>query len=275
MENFIQRFQPCDPEHSPDDGFDLIIDLDPTQDSRANVETVVRELHRKYPSLIPTIPSDEEMDEAVKAAIENYQPDLRHTIPDRSKKQDKKQGQQQEPQAPKKKPLEYMAVSVPAKDINVALEAAFKGTDAQTQKFYKQLQQTRRIQPLFHVTLMHRASAREHPELWKQYTALEAESQSTDGKLAECDVRLERVVWDSRIMAIVVRLVDAEQKWTCVNKVPHITVGTRDDQVKPKESNELLARWLELGSGGDYGIGERLIEGATTVKGSVRGVLSR
>ncbi|KAI1382949.1 tRNA ligase [Hypoxylon trugodes] len=280
MENFIQRFQPCDPESRPDDGFDLVIDLDPTQDSRANVETVVMELHRKYPSLITNVPSDEDMDEAVKAAIENYKPDLRHTIPDRSRQLNKKQGQQaklQEAQPPKKKPLEYMSVSVPAKDISVALESAFKNTDAMTQRFYKQLQQTRRIQPLFHVTLMHRSASGDHPELWQRYKTLEAESQNQDGKLGECTVQLERVIYDDRIMAIVVRLVsEAENEtWTCVNKVPHITIGTRDDGVKPKESNDLLARWLEVGSGGETGIGERVLTPQITVKGTVRGVLSR
>ncbi|KAI1651616.1 tRNA ligase [Daldinia loculata] len=278
MDNFIQRFQPCDPDNSPDDGFDFIIDLDPTKDSRANVETVVRELHRKFPSLVTKVPADEEIDEAVKAAIENYKPDLRHIIPDRSKKQDKKQIQQtknQEPQPPKKKPLEYMSISVPAQDIKVALESAFKGADAQTQRFYRQLQQTRRVQALFHVTLMHRVSAKEHPELWQRYASLNAESQSQDGKLGECNIQLERVVYDDRIMAIVMRIVDEEEKWTCVNKIPHITIGTRDDSVKPKESNDLLKRWLEVGSGADTGIGERIIEGKPTVKGSVRGVLSR
>ncbi|KAI8962982.1 tRNA ligase [Daldinia sp. FL1419] len=278
MENFIRRFQPCDPDNSPDDGFDLVIDLDPTSDSRANVETVVRELHRKFPLLISKVPTDEELNEAVKAAIENYKPDLRHTIPDRSNKRDKKQVQQaknQETQPPKKKPLEYMSISVPAQDIKVALESAFKGTDAQTQRFYRQLQQTRRVQALFHVTLMHRAGAKESPELWQKYVSLHAESQSQDEKLGECNIQLERVVYDDRIMAIVVRIIDEENKWTCVNKVPHITVGTRDDAVKPKESNDLLKRWLEVGSGADTGIGERIIEGKTTVKGSVRGVLSR
>ncbi|XDG10222.1 hypothetical protein ABKA04_009837 [Annulohypoxylon sp. FPYF3050] len=278
MDNFIHRFQPCDPESDPDDGFDLVINLDPTQDSRANVETVVRELHLKYPSLIQNIPSSEEMDEAVKAAIENYKPNLKHTIPDRNRGRDKKQSQQpkiQEPQAPKKKALEYMSISVPAKDINVALEAAFKGTDPQTQRFYKQLQQSRRIQPLFHVTLMHRATAREHPELWKRYTELGTESQDQDGKISECDVQLERVVYDDRIMAVVVRILDEEDKWTCVNKVPHITIGTRDNGVKPKESNDLLANWLKNGSGDNTRISERLIEGKPIVKGSVRGVLSR
>ncbi|KAI1767792.1 tRNA ligase [Hypoxylon sp. FL1150] len=280
MDNFIQRFQPCDPERSPDDGFDFIINLDPTKDSRANVETVVNELHRKYPSLITKLPSSEEMDEAVKAAIEDYKPDLRHTIPDRTSKRHEKQKNQanREPQGPpKKKPLEYMSISVPAKDVNVALESAFKGTDPQTQRFYKQLQQTRRIQPLFHVTLMHRASSRDNPELWERYTALEAASQDApDGKLDECDVQLERIVFDDRIMAVVVRILDDEDnRWACVNKVPHITVGTRDNGVKPKESNDLLARWLEVGSGGDTGIGERIVEGNTKVRGNVRGVLSR
>ncbi|KAJ2984597.1 hypothetical protein NUW58_g5977 [Xylaria curta] len=276
MENFIHRFQPCDPDSSPDDGFDLVINLDPAQGSRVNVEKVVTEIHKKYPLLIPTMPSAEDMDAAVKRAIEEYTPGAKHQIPDRTNKREQKRQEVPQPLDPKKKkPLEYMSISVPAKEVNVALESAFKGVDAQTQRFYKQLQQTRRIQLLFHVTLMHRATAKQHPELWQRYTALEAESQSVDGKVGECEVILERVVFDDRIMAVVVRLLDQENKWTCVNRVAHITIGTRDDSVKPKESNDLLARWLEVGSGSDTGIGERVFEGKPTLKGTVRGVLSR
>jgi tRNA ligase len=55
-------------------------------------------------------------------------------------------------------------------------------------------------------------------------------------------------VFDDRVMAIVVRLIDEEDAWQCVNQVAHITVGTRDDSVKPKESNDLLQRWLEVGT---------------------------
>ncbi|KAI0206534.1 fungal tRNA ligase adenylyltransferase [Astrocystis sublimbata] len=279
MENFIHRFQPCDPESSPDDGFDLVIDLDPSQGSRVNVEKVIVELKKKYPLLIPEMPNAETMDEAVKSAIEDYTPSIKHKIPDRTNKRDQKRQQtaaNQTSNGPqKKKGLEYMSISVPAKEVSVALESAFKGVDASAQRFYKQLQQTRRIQPLFHVTLMHRASARDHPELWARYTKLEAESDPADDKVGECDVMLERVVFDDRIMAIVVRLLDQEGKWTYTNKVAHITVGTRDASVKPKESNELLARWLEKGSGGDTGIGEQAMEGKPTLKGSVRGVLSK
>lgn len=42
-------------------------------------------------------------------------------------------------------------------------------------------------------------------------------------------------------MAIVVRLID--KGWECVNAVAHITIGTREDSIKPKESNDLLRRW--------------------------------
>ncbi|KXJ91651.1 fungal tRNA ligase phosphodiesterase domain-domain-containing protein [Microdochium bolleyi] len=278
MENFISRFQPCEPEQLPDAGFDFIIDLDPAQGSRSNVEIVVNELHKKYPALVENVPSAADMDEAVKAAIEDYTPVIRHKIPDRSSKNNKTKNSQPQAQTQKKpKPLEYMSVSVPAKDVTSTLETAFKGTGPEEQKLYRQLQQTRRVQPLFHVTLMHRASADQHSELWHHYKTLHAEkaSDSADGKMGECDVMLESVVYDERIMAIVVRLVDPEGHWKCVNKVAHITIGTRDNSVKPKESNDLLARWLEKGSGGATGIGERPIEGRPILKGTVRGVLAR
>jgi tRNA ligase len=74
-------------------------------------------------------------------------------------------------------------------------------------------------------------------------------------------------------MAIVVRIVDED--WQSVNTVPHITVGTRDNEVKPKESNDLLKRWLEVGSGDDSGIGEALIEASVVLHGDVKGALSR
>jgi tRNA ligase len=193
MENFIHRFQPCDPENSPDDGFDLIVDLDPSKGSRENLETMVTELHKKYPKLIPELPSKEAMDEAVKAAIDDYAPSLKHTIPDRSNKKPDDKAQSQPKKAAKKKPLEYMSISVPANDVNGTLQAAFAGADAEASKLYKLLQGTRRIQPQFHITLMHRANSKEHPEKWAECVKLEEESAANGGRIAECDIELERV----------------------------------------------------------------------------------
>ena len=76
-------------------------------------------------------------------------------------------------------------------------------------------------------------------------------------------------------MAIVARLIDEDETWECVNPVAHVTVGTRGNDVKPKESNDLLQRWLKDGSGETTGIGEIPIRGSVVLEGSVRGVLQK
>lgn len=69
------------------------------------------------------------------------------------------------------------------------------------------------------------------------------------------------------------RLVD--EGWECTNEIAHITIGTRGNEVKPKESNDLLKKWIQDGSGDETGIGEIDIEERPIVNGVVHGVLSR
>ncbi|KAM0555716.1 hypothetical protein ACHAPJ_006107 [Fusarium lateritium] len=274
MEGFINRFEACNPHGRPDDGFDFVIDLDPTAGSRQNLETVVTQLHKFFPNLIKEVPSPEALDAAIDYALE-YKPDFRHDIPDRGKKNN---NQQQQPKAQKPRKLEYMSVGIPAQEVNSALDRAFNGTPSSTSRLYTQLKQTRRVQPKFHVTLLHKAGSKEHPELWQKYTALQKEAEAAgnpEGKVGECDVMLERVVFDDRIMAVVVRLADQDDQWLCVNRVAHITVGTRDDSVKPKESNDLLAKWLEVGSSPETKIDEVVFTNKPTLKGTVTPVLSK
>ncbi|KAL6863634.1 tRNA ligase [Trichoderma novae-zelandiae] len=276
MEGFIKRFEECNPNSPPDAGFDLVIDLDPTAGSRVNLETLVKELHLSLPNVVKEMPSPEKLDEAMEFAL-SYAPDFKHTIPDRSGRKDHaRQGQQQQKAQPKKRTLEYMAISMATDPVDKVLDKAFKGVGPETSRFFFQLKNTRRVQRKFHVTLMHKAAAPTYPELWKRYTELHEAVGGEDATLGECDLILERVVFDDRIMAIVVRIVDEENKWECVNRVAHITVGTRDDSVKPKESNDLLARWLEEGAGGEGNtIREVVFAEKPTVRGIIRGVLSR
>ncbi|KAG7127491.1 26S proteasome regulatory subunit 6A like protein [Verticillium longisporum] len=84
-----------------------------------------------------------------------------------------------------------------------------------------------------------------------------------------------QVVFNDRVMAIVVRLGGQDQAWQCVNPIAHITVGTREDSIKPKESNELLARWLNEGVGEATGIREVVFDNKQTLEGAVQGVMSR
>lgn len=281
MEGFLTRFEPLDGDRAPDDGFDAVIDLNPLASSRENLETAVNELHRLYPKLIQNVPTAGEMDRVIQEAMDEYRPDLRHTIPDRRKtgKENQNSSQAQPQKKAKKKPLEYMSIDVPAKDINSLLEKTFKDAGSEKSRFYKQLGGTRRIQPKFHVTLMHRATSKDHPDLWDRYSKLQAEAEAStgvpDSALGEVEVVLERVVHDSRVMAIVVRLNDPEDKWRCVNKVAHLTVGTRDDNVKPKESNDLLARWISEGASEHSEIEDIGFEGRPSVKGTVRAVMAR
>lgn len=86
MESFIHRFEPVNPDTKPDEGFDSIIDLDPTADSRENLETVITQLSNTYPKLFGELPTSEDMDEAIKFALSDYKPDLRHEIGGRDKK---------------------------------------------------------------------------------------------------------------------------------------------------------------------------------------------
>lgn len=199
MESFINRFEPCNPHQRPDDGFDVVIDLDPTLQSRKNLETTVKELNRYFPNLVTEIPHPEKFDDAIEAAL-GYKPDFKHDIPDRGKKDKESNKQQQAPK--KKKPLEYMSVNVPADRIHNVLDDSFKKAEPATSRFYMQLKQTRRVQSKCHVTLMHRASSRDHPDLWSRYIALQKEVEDAgnpEGKLGDCDVMFERV---SRVLLL-------------------------------------------------------------------------
>ncbi|RDW66262.1 tRNA ligase [Coleophoma cylindrospora] len=276
MEGFINRYENLNPEQQPDDGFDSVIDLDPTADSRQNLETVISQLSSTYPKLISELPTSDDLDEAMKFALSDYKPDLRHDVSyggSKPKNQKPHQQKQQPITLPKKKPLEYMSVTLPTRDILEALEMAFGSISSNKARFFRHLQETRRIQVEFHVTLIHRASAKAHPELWEKYSAIHVAAGGAQNKLGDCPVVLERVVWDDRIMAIVARLTD--ENWECVNEIAHITVGTIGPDVKPKESNDLLKRWLAEGSGDNSGIGEVAFEGRQTIPGTVQGVLSR
>lgn len=317
MEGFMHRFQPVDTSDAPDDQFDLVIDIDPTVSSRENLEVIIGKLHETYPALFKDIdmPADDDLDAAIDWAMNDYSPDFKIDLSRggggnrgqnqnqnqnqswNSNKRQNQNGAQLEPR-PKKQPrMEYFSVRLNTQRISTILDALFSDQDVQTAKMYRQLKQSRRVQPEFHVTLIHRASSGHNQIYWDKLLKLhEASNRNVDTankswepELGKCNVHLERLIWDDRIMCFVVRLngsitlqvdnetgtLTEELRFESVNAVAHITVGTRDQSIKPKESNNLLQKWLDEGSGGNTGIGELAVKNNVVLDGSVRGVLGR
>ncbi|KAI4129444.1 MAG: hypothetical protein LQ338_002225 [Usnochroma carphineum] len=286
MEGFLTRFEPVNPHVPPDDAFDEIISLDVMASSRENLETVVNALHAYSSQLVHEIPDSADLDNAIEAALNDYQPDIKHDLSFKGNKgrDNKKQNGvatqpngPAQPKGPKPPVLEYFCVSLPTNEVRSTLDKLFAAQSSETSKFYRQLQGNRRVQPSFHVTLMHRNNANDDPELWSYLTsqhasALASEESSSDA-LGQCRVRLERVVWDGRVMCIVARLLD--EGWKSSNAVAHVTVGTAAQNIKPKESNDLLERWLEVGSGGETKIEEVLVEGNVVLQGTVKAVMQQ
>ena len=296
MEGFLGRFEPVNQDVSPDDGFDLVVDIDACVDSRDNLETMVTKLYAEYPKLFSEdMPTADDMDAAIEAALNDYKPDIKHEIQGRGRdgrpvKINNTNGFHADPKhapQPKERKVEYFAVKVPSTRVTSILDAVFRDVQPETARMYNILKAQRRVQNEFHVTLIHRAAAGEHPDIWKKLSDIQQKaSRPTEDrayplpepKLGMAKVRLERIVWDDRIMAIVVRLApfDAGEQFASVNPTAHITVGTGSPAVKPKESNDLLAKWLQEGAGAaQNGINELAIKGSTELDGTVRGVLQR
>ncbi|KAI9376788.1 fungal tRNA ligase phosphodiesterase domain-containing protein [Aspergillus egyptiacus] len=297
MEGFLGRFEAVDKDHEPDMSFDEVIDLDVTASSRENLEMVVNALHSAYPQLVKQVPSAEELDNAINWAVSEYNVmDVDNSFSYKQPKAQKQKQKQADNSAStstinieaKVKNIEYFGISIPTNEVLDLLHSLFpNSTSPERARLYHQLVKTRRVQPSFHVTLIHRTSKKDRADVWDPLTQRYTEKMksdpptdpSTTPPLGTARIRLERLVWDNRIMTFVARILPSDEPdqpdWACVNPLPHVTVGTAAPEIKPKESNDLLKRWLEVGSAPGSGIWEAEIPGVKVVNGVVNVVMSR
>ena len=305
MDGFMGRFEPCDPSVSPDNGFDEVIDLDPTADSLENLETVITRLYNAYPKLLgDEMPTHQDMSDAIQFALDDtvtLKHDLSKTFNQRKNDRNLRQHnvdasnmRETPPLTPEQQVsrLEYFGVSVSVTDITSTLSNLFSKAPAEEAKMYNLLKHSKRIQQDFHVTLIHRASASKHRDIWESYTSafiraqqdFKADAKTLVPTLGRARLRLERVVWDERIMAFVVRILPSENnnagtaagaQWQCANVIPHITVGTASQDVKPKEANDLLESWMAGREGLGGKIWDREVPGVKILEGTVKPVMQR
>ena len=300
MEGFLYRFQGCDTSVKPDQNFDEVIELDVSASSLENLETIVNYLYKVYPGLLgDQMPTHQDMSDAIDFALNNTVT-LKHDLSKNAPRQKNKQGRQapnghQNTPSPAPldltpeqmaKRLEYFGITVSSTNITSTLSGLFANAPAEEASFYNTLKQSRRLQTEFHVTLVHRASATPKPDIWEKYTqsfvrALQSGGGKNDKQLnpslGPARLRLERVVWNERVMAIVVRILPQEQtgdSWPCANEVSHITIGTASQDIKPKESNNMLVRWLE-GNCEEPKIWEKDVPGMKVLEGTVKAVMQR
>lgn len=285
MEGFLDRFQPLNVDTDPDDLFDLVIKLDVVKDSRINLDTIVTALHKSFPKLIADVPSPEQLDSAISWATKDYQPNIKHQIGDRN-------DTRKESTLPVKNTknsnanVEYFGVTMKASEIRSAIDATFNDSvDNATRSMLDNLKAIRRIQNDFHVTLIHKAAAKQNGDYWASLNL----ANNTKSDMGNATVVLERFVWDDRVMCVVVRLagqVDGVTELKTVNDTAHITIGTADKSIKPKESNDLLVKWLARNNdttgennnrhdNKQTGIRELLVKGNTQLVGEIKAVMSR
>ena len=302
MEGFLDRFQGVDIHHEPDSGFDEVIDLDVSASSLDNLETTINRLYNAYPKIFTQdMPSHKDMSEAIDYAM-NSSVITKHDLSFGNKQQqqgknkvqrrDGKQSQNGTPDPAKVltpeqlvSRLEYFSIDISSAEISQILTFVFAQSSPEESRFYDQLKQSRRIQPEFHVTLIHRAASKDQPKIWQRYTDMYTQKITQTGTnergvlapiLGAARVKLERLVWDDRVMAFAVRIypVDSGESWPTANSHAHITVGTASQDVKPKESNDLLAR-RESGNGNGGRTWAKEMSNMPVVEGKVKPVFQR
>ncbi|KAH3679808.1 hypothetical protein WICPIJ_008508 [Wickerhamomyces pijperi] len=261
MSGFIKRFQPINTAKEPDCAFDLVIDMKVSSSgdsSLENAKLIVEQIHSKYPVLIPELPTTQQIDAAFSKAL-NYKPTFTKMMGNGGG-------------AKKEKTRRPTYFSTRVQDvpgflakISSALQSKHKS------EFFEFLQLNNRVQEEFHVTLAHvaqtKAGTAQDKEIWNEYlkvfqTQNGKKEETQAGKPKACssqslngikaDIKLKSIVFDTKAMAINVELLRIHHhpstesdtntvlNLKCMNKFPHITIGTATASIKPFYSNQLI-----------------------------------
>ncbi|CCK73538.1 tRNA ligase NDAI_0G05550 [Naumovozyma dairenensis CBS 421] len=291
MSGFWKRFQPVDESKSPDNLFDLVINLNINgkDSSLANSKLILEEIHKTFPVLIPYIPDDKIIEESFQKSLSVKLP-VREELhvnnrPDNNLKEKKE----------RLLPV-YFSADINVDDMNRVKEEIKKVVELHSNEIsgefklsIDKLFNENKFQNDFHVTLCHvaqskRGSAKDQ-EIWKNYKkhytkllkkyANDEEIDKATLKSIKSDdkvsIKFDRLCWDEKIVTIIVKLMISDEddndqdcvvdsqgkpvsKLKCANEIPHITIGRLDDEIKAVYSNTLCMKVAEEEGGRDASI---------------------
>lgn len=246
MKGFMKRFQPVIATKNPDGLFDSVIDMDVTRGTKYNLEHTVKILHEKYPMLVPEIPTSQQLDAALDAAMSYTPKKVKPTTTTLAS-----QGQSEPPKKKAKKRATFfnIGVSMGSADATKAvvdlIDKFYASNPEVDNSFWESLQGNNQIQQEFHITLAHvngtpPGEKKLFEKLQEKYSDKFQESpKKTNTPLGpKVDLSIESIGHNNKIMALQVTVHDPDL--TFEGKYYHITIGMRDG-VKPFASNEMLA----------------------------------
>ncbi|KAK9465356.1 RNA ligase-domain-containing protein [Lipomyces arxii] len=260
MGGFLNRFEPVNMSESPDNMFDLVIDLEVDQTLQENLKYILRKFVDKYPGIISELPVDQSIHDALQRAVEYVPNVVKSFNSSKSKSSPKAKVAKPTASVPKQKvqstlkttsrAANYFALKIDRpKDFLETVEHTLRSNGADL-SFFEQLRSSSRIQQEFHVTLVHFNECTASMATWDFYY-----ERMLAGKLGDIfgDVTLESICWDTRVMCVTAAV--QVRSGTNLEKVPiipknfHITIGTADASIKPFESTILLEKFARGDSG--------------------------
>lgn len=234
ISGFWKRYQPVNPDRSPDDKFDLVINLDfetnNDNSTLTNVKVILAEIHNKYPVLIPEIPNEISISKAFEKSLE-YKPSKTVTFNDTSNKQKDKKMKNKSKNNNKKpakkvrklKPV-YFSLNVEVGPIRAAIDKLVMQNlgkiPNESMVSLNKLFFQNKFQEGFHVTLCHisqkKYGDKNQEEIWGKYMThydptlklFENDKEKDIGKVLKTGdnikIKLVKLLWDNNIVTVVV-----------------------------------------------------------------------
>ncbi|CAL9732353.1 tRNA ligase [Monosporozyma unispora] len=273
MSGFWKRYQPVNVNRSPDDMFDLMINLDfdnSEHSTLSNVETILHQIHDKYPILLPEIPESDKINEAFTKSLE-YKPPKSVRFNEQQMHKNSKDKQPKQHKVKKIKPS-YFSLHLELGPIRAAIDKLVMQNLGQVSpeamKNLNVLFFQNRFLDEFHVTLCHfthkKSELMKQQNIWNKYLAhyepairlFENDKEKDIGKFLKTGetikIKLVKLIWDTKIVTLAVEfLLDKDETFyietsngivegfQCANITPHITIGLLNDEIRPYYSNSL------------------------------------